>query len=150
MLSIVQMPRRFTLIEIQVIVATPVATAPCLAEGYLSLYNTLYRVNLNSGQSSQIAVVNSGSNAINSLGYNPIDAYLYGNTRETANANVPGPQRFIRIGFNGNTQVLFNLPTYRSFFVGDIDSNGQYWGASQDPTWQWIQVNLNPNLPAYQ
>ncbi|KAK4500328.1 hypothetical protein PRZ48_008517 [Zasmidium cellare] len=133
-----------------VILATPVATAPCVAEGYLSLFNNLNRVNLQNGSSSLIATVNSGTNAINSLGYNPLDFYLYGNSRETANANVAGPQRFMRIGFNGNTQFLFNLPTYRSFYVGDIDSNGQYWSASQDPTWQWIQVNLNPSLPAYQ
>lgn len=134
----------------KVVLATPVATAPCIQEGYLSTFNDLRRVNLVNGSSSSIATVNSGSSAINSLGYNPLDSYLYGNSRETANAGVAGPQRFLRIGFNGNTQFLFNLPTFRSFYVGDIDSNGQYWSASQDPTWQWIQVNLNPNLPAYQ
>ena len=117
----------------------------------------LYRVDLGLGNSSlqfterapsNNAAAYSGATGYNSLGYNVIDNYLY--------ATIRGPtvESVVRMGWDGTTQWLFSLPSGRRFYVGDIDSTGQYWISSQAGTgtglWDWIQINLNPSYPNYQ
>lgn len=68
---------------------------------------------------------------------------MYGNT---AGIN---PQKVYRIGAGGQTQPVATLPAGRQYYVGDIDSNGQYWLAAPlfSGGFYWTQINLNPDLP---
>lgn len=137
-------------------IAAPIPTTPCLADGFLSQYNVMYRVDISRGNMTQIFTMdlgnttnglNNGVNGVNSLAYNSIDNYMYGTIRG------PTPETFIRIGYDGSYQPLFSLPGTTAdpqrFYVGDIDNQGQYYTASQTNGWRWMQINLNPNTAGY-
>ncbi|EME80467.1 uncharacterized protein MYCFIDRAFT_212063 [Pseudocercospora fijiensis CIRAD86] len=120
-------------------------TAPCVVEGYLSQRNTLYRVNLATGQNSTVYTsTDSGTNdGINSLALNPLDSYLYATIRGV------DPEVMVRVSFDGRLQRLFNLPSGRKFYVGDFTPDGSFWTGSQSNGWQWIKVNFAPGTANY-
>lgn len=121
----------------------------------------LYTIDIVSGLHSQVAVwtlpaAQSGDDAtnglsINSIGYNPTDSYLYGTLRGRF------PEVLNRLGYDGSVNPILSLNnTVTSpgrYYIGDFDSNGQYYTAAQaNPTsgnLAWIQVNLNQALPNY-
>lgn len=145
-----------------IVVASPLATAPCLNQGYLTQLQVLYVVDILAGGYSQVlnwalpardaaGNIYNPALSINSLGYNVFDSYLYGTIRGRF------PETLCRLGFDGTVQEILSmnntLTTPGRYYIGDIDSNGQYYtGAQGQPSTgnlAWVQVNLNPGLPDY-
>lgn len=148
-----------------IVIASPLATAPCINQGYLTQQQTLYQVDILSGNFTQTTtwklptVDAAGARydpalSINSLGYNPIDSYLYGTIRGRF------PESLCRLGNDGTVQEFLSLGNTGvtraqggRFYIADIDTDGQYYAGSQtqpiDGNLDWIQVNLNPALPNY-
>lgn len=136
-----------------IVVASPAATAPCANQGYLTQQQIMYVVDIATGGYSQ--VVNwqlGGANSgltINALGYNTLDKYLYGVVRGVF------PETFARLSFDGVVQNILNLAndaTIGRYYIGDIDTNGQYYTAAQTQggsVINWRQINLNPTLKDY-
>jgi hypothetical protein len=139
-----------------VVIASPLATAPCLNQGYLSQNQVMYSVDIIGGGYSQLVQwkLSSAALSINSLGYNPLDSYLYGTIRGVF------PETFARLGFDGTVQPLLSLNNTAAtaagggrYYIGDIDTNGQYYAGAQTQPQNgiltWFQINLNPALPDY-
>lgn len=119
----------------------PGETFDCDAGGYLIQQNTLYRLNLATGENPVVRDnVGPGGN-INALGYNIKDNFLYafisiGNSQ----------QQLIRIDAVGDT-VLLPLTVPSGLNVADIDDNGQFWVSSRGN--RWLQVDLDPESATF-
>jgi hypothetical protein len=103
-------------------------------------------VNVTSGQTTLIrSNVGNGVDAINAIGYNVLDNYLYGAIFYGSNQT----SSLLRIAANGDTSVVAPLvitgggaPT-----AGDVDENGQYWATVGGRF--FVQVDLKPGSPTY-
>ncbi|KAM0262924.1 hypothetical protein ACHAQJ_001517 [Trichoderma viride] len=114
----------------------PKPTLDCLKDAYLIQGHTLYTVDLKTGAKETISKTVGGSGpAINSLGHNPKENYLYGTQGKT----------LIRITSDGKTAKVLDLPITPN--IGDFDENGQYWYSSGGTTWG--RVDLNPGSATY-
>ncbi|KAK4093404.1 hypothetical protein Purlil1_2561 [Purpureocillium lilacinum] len=109
----------------------------CLTDGYLIQSKTLLQVNLRTGARRVLAtdVGGHGVPGINSLGYNPLDNYLYGTQG----------QALVRIGRDGRTEPVLALPSAAN--LGDVDIAGQYFFSDSGAAWG--QVDLAPGSPRY-
>jgi hypothetical protein len=81
--------------------------------------------------------------AINAVGYNVVDNFVYGWDR----AN----NRVVRVGSDGSAQDLGELAGFGSYLapiIGDVDDQGHYWIVSQltggDADKHWFEIDLNP------
>lgn len=128
-----------------VVTATPTGECPvpsklkplrCVSDAYLIQFKTLLSVNLRNGDRQVIANGVGGKGPdINSIGFNPLDSYLYG---------LQG-QDLLRIGADGATEVVVKLPAGGN--IGDVDINGQYYYSDRGRAWG--QVDLMPGSPKY-
>ncbi|GAB1312680.1 hypothetical protein MFIFM68171_02890 [Madurella fahalii] len=127
---------------------TATATASCAPEppltcdrfGYLAQNSTLYRVDLETGDNTQISATLGGET--NSIGYNVLDNFLYG--RQAAGQGVIN---LVRITAAGTVTVIRALPSGVNGNVGDIDTDGFYWLSSGGNAW-W-RIDLRPGSATY-
>lgn len=75
---------------------------------------------------------------INAMAYNTLDNFLY--------AYQGGNNELIRISSDGTTEVVGTFPATASVFVGDIDTDGNYWCGTGNT---WFQIDLRPGSPTY-
>ncbi|UNI14781.1 hypothetical protein JDV02_001377 [Purpureocillium takamizusanense] len=123
----------------------------CLTDAYLIQFKTLLQVNLRTGARRVLATgvgvgggggdgssshaASSSVGDINSVGYNPLDNYLYGTQGQT----------LLRIGRDGRTEPVLALPSPAN--LGDVDLAGQYFFSDSGASWG--QVDLAPGSRRY-
>lgn len=128
----------------------PVSPAiDCLPAAYLIQGTTaaLRSVDLVTGESETLQDP-THSGAINAIGFNPLDGYLYGYT-------VAGTEGIVRIDANHDVELL-GTPTgwtlaAGAFPVGEVTPDGELWlargaGAGQQ---EWARVDLDPTSATY-
>lgn len=128
----------------------PVSPAiDCLPTAYLIQGATaaLRSVDLVTGESETLQDP-THSGAINAIGFNPLDGYLYGYT-------VDGTEGIVRIDANHEVELL-GLPAdwtlaAGAFPVGEVTPDGELWlsrsaGGGQQ---EWAVVDLDPTSPTY-
>ncbi|RYP68740.1 hypothetical protein DL771_006470 [Monosporascus sp. 5C6A] len=107
----------------------------CDKYGYLIQYNSLYRVDLQTGAYQQVASAVSGGNNVNAIGYNSRDNYLYG---------IANPSRqLIRVSSRGQSTVVRTYTQAQmgaSANVGDVDSDGYFWFGSAGSSWHQVDL----------
>ncbi|RYP40331.1 hypothetical protein DL767_001788 [Monosporascus sp. MG133] len=128
-----------TLTATVTVTATPTCDPPppltCDEYGYLVQYNTLYRVDLQTGGYEEVATEVTDGSSVNAIGYNPLDDYLYG---------IANPSRqLIRISSLGEATVISTFTEAqmgRWANVGDIDSEGYFWFGANGRTWHQVDL----------
>ncbi|KAI1273138.1 hypothetical protein F5Y07DRAFT_274187 [Xylaria sp. FL0933] len=113
-------------------------TLTCDKYGYLIQADTLFQVDLTTGKYSTVKAHVGDSTTINALAYNTLDNYLYG--------RQAGKNQLIRISSDGTSEVVTTFPDSTAVFVGDIDTDGNYWFGTGET---WYQIDLKPNSPTY-
>ncbi|KAH8649377.1 hypothetical protein BX600DRAFT_442635 [Xylariales sp. PMI_506] len=113
-------------------------TISCDASGYLIQDTTLYKVDLSTGNVVTVAQTVGDGSAINAIGFNVLDNYIYGRNDEN---------QLLRIAGDGSIQVVETLSTTFGANVGDVDTDGYYWYGSGGTT--YAQVDLQPGSPTY-
>ncbi|MCA5923780.1 DUF7927 domain-containing protein [Curtobacterium oceanosedimentum] len=116
----------------------------CSANGYLFQSpgdgtNTIYQVDLVSGESTEIA---SMVNGVNATGYNQTDNYMYGWDTTTGQPVI--------VASDGTLTQLdrpAGLPADTNFVVGDVDPNGHYWLTLSSG--QWYEIDYAAGSPTY-
>lgn len=124
-----------------VIVQTPLPTLSCDPSGYLVQGSTLYRVNITTGSFVTVKASMGDGSAINAMGYNVADNFLYAATITKA------PYSLLRISGSGDLTNLGSLNITFMANCGDVDENSQYWGSTGGK--DWTQVDLRPNSPTF-
>ncbi|KAL1865915.1 hypothetical protein Daus18300_007027 [Diaporthe australafricana] len=79
--------------------------------------------------------------AINAIGYNVADNFLY------AAAITKAPFNLLRISGSGDVTNLGSLNTTSAPNCGDVDENSQYWGSANGK--EWTQVDLKPSSSTF-
>ncbi|KAK7957052.1 proline rich protein 5MeD [Apiospora aurea] len=127
-----------------VIIRTPLPTFSCDPNGYLVQRNgsaySLSRVNIPTGNREFIRQGVGTGAAINAMGYNSLDNYLY-----AALGSTPG--NLLRIGSNGDSQTLASLGLTTAVTSGDVDENGYYWATAGGK--QWWQYDVRPGSATF-
>ncbi|KIL93233.1 hypothetical protein FAVG1_03210 [Fusarium avenaceum] len=118
----------------------------CNGNGYVVstlLGNTLTQVNLNDGTRSVVASGLGPGGAIDGIGYNQIDNYIYGVVGQNLITGVlSSPQsQLIRIAKNGAYEVLSLTIPSSTITMGDVDSQGRLWVSESGKKWWCIDVN---------
>ncbi|KAI1302516.1 hypothetical protein F5Y03DRAFT_361771 [Xylaria venustula] len=113
-------------------------TLTCDKYGYLIQANTLFQVDLSTGAYTTVKASIGDGTTVNAMAYNTLDNYLY--------ARQSGKNQLIRISSDGTTEVVTTFPDDTNVYVGDIDSDGNYWYGSGDT---WFQIDLKPNSATY-
>ncbi|KAI1065383.1 hypothetical protein LB507_000856, partial [Fusarium sp. FIESC RH6] len=122
------------------------------------LGNTLTRVNLITGART---VIKSGvgpggvllnlagtTGAINSIGFNPLDYYIYGFINQGVVGGVLGvltgtpKSQLIRIASNGAYELLPLTVPSTTLDMGDVDEQGRLWVSESGG--KWWSIDLNP------
>ncbi|KAK6363430.1 hypothetical protein TWF730_000861 [Orbilia blumenaviensis] len=112
--------------------------------GYLAINQNLHSVNIASGERTLVRgdVLGNGAQ-LGGVGYNSLDNYIYGMTRDTS--------RIVRIARDGRGVDLGASVNFTKEATAiDVDANGQMWVLSKEfveagATYQdWIQVDVNP------
>ncbi|RYP26664.1 hypothetical protein DL767_007947 [Monosporascus sp. MG133] len=115
----------------------------CDEYGYLIQYNSLYRVDLQTGAYEEVASAVTDDDNVNAIGYNPLDDYLYG---------IANPSRqLIRVSALGEATVISTFTEAQmgaSANVGDVDSEGYFWFGSAGRTWHQVDLRT-PGSPTY-
>ncbi|KAI8631256.1 hypothetical protein F5Y19DRAFT_483129 [Xylariaceae sp. FL1651] len=129
-----------------ILIETPLPTLSCDSSGYLIQNTSLYSVNISTGSTTLIrSSVGNGQDAINAIGYNVFDNYLYGAIYNTASSTAS----LIRIAANGDSTVITTLNVTGGGVpnAGDVDENGQYWATVGGKF--WVQVDLRPGSATF-
>ncbi|KAF3917552.1 Zonadhesin [Arthrobotrys entomopaga] len=122
---------------------TNAVPVPCNKEGYIIGSASFISIDLLTGALTILRDNENAGDGFNSIGYNNIDGFVYGQ------ANINGVGRVIRVQGNGAYSIVTITPasTQLATNCGEVDANGQYWiGAGGQ---NWIQINLNPNNGVY-
>ncbi len=118
--------------------------------GYLfqDLTTDVYTVNLLTGAATLQAsdILGPTNGAVNAIGYNLIDNYMWGHRQ--------GTNELVRIGsdFSVQTFTIPGLPTNPAdaFYIGDISSTGVIYLYNSNTSGSTItRVDLNPSSPTY-
>ncbi|OKL61144.1 hypothetical protein UA08_03295 [Talaromyces atroroseus] len=117
---------------------TPTATLSCDPYGYLIQYATLYRVDLTTGDTTQVSTGLGDNTSINSIGYNVLDNYIYGYQSSTGT--------ILRISADGTTVTIDADSPPAGSNIGDVDTNGHYWVGTETT---WAQIDLAPGSATY-
>ncbi|GAW16631.1 hypothetical protein ANO14919_060640 [Xylariales sp. No.14919] len=126
------------------VTATATVTEPCTPTlscdkyGYLIQDVTLFKVDLSTGEYSTVKESVGDGTSINALAYNTLDNFLY--------ARQSGNNELIRIASDGTAEVVTKFPDATGAFVGDIDTDGNYWYGTGDT---WFQLDLAPGSATY-
>ncbi|RYP14714.1 hypothetical protein DL765_006184 [Monosporascus sp. GIB2] len=106
-----------------------------LSKGYLIQFNSLYRVDLQTGGYEQVASAVSNGNNVNAIGYHPLDNYLYGIVNPT--------RQLIRISSRGEATVVSTFTEAQmgaAANLGDVDGEGYFWFGSAGSTWHQVDL----------
>ena len=134
-------------------------TFSCDGYGYTIstlLGNTLTKVNLNTGQRTTIksgigpggTLLNVGgiAGAINGIGFNQLDGYIYGVVNQGLISGIlcgltgcPSSQ-LIRIASNGAYQALPATIPSNTITMGDVDEQGRLWVSESGKKWWCLDV----------
>ncbi|KAL2214416.1 hypothetical protein CC79DRAFT_1353080 [Sarocladium strictum] len=122
----------------------PVPTLRCDRFGYLIQDQTLYRVNISTGVTTQVRDQVGPVGQVNAIGYNTQDNYLYGIARN-GTANV-----LLQIGGDGSSKVIAsNIPdTNNDYNAGDFTADGHLWISSGGNAWAEIDLS-DPTSSTY-
>jgi hypothetical protein len=135
-------------------------TFDCDGFGYVIstlLGNTLTKVNLIDGTRTTVATgigpggsllnVAGVAGAINGIGYNKLDGYIYGMVNQGLVSGLlcgllgcPSSQ-LIRIAKNGAYETLKLTIPSNMIDMGDVDEQGRFWVAENGKKWWCIDVN---------
>ncbi|RKK16154.1 hypothetical protein BFJ65_g9725 [Fusarium oxysporum f. sp. cepae] len=141
-------------------------TFDCDGYGYTIstlLGNTLTQVNLNTGQRTTIKSgigpggtllnVAGVAGAINAIGFNKLDYYIYGTVNQgLVNGLLCGllgcpSSQLIRIAKNGAYETLpLTIPS-NMIDMGDVDDQGRFWVSENGKKW-WC-IDVNPASPTF-
>ncbi|KAH7199320.1 hypothetical protein DER44DRAFT_671732 [Fusarium oxysporum] len=141
-------------------------TFDCDGYGYTIstlLGNTLTQVNLNTGQRTTIKSgigpggtllnVAGVAGAINAIGFNKLDYYIYGTVNQgLVNGLLCGllgcpSSQLIRIAKNGAYETLpLTIPS-NMIDMGDVDDQGRFWISENGKKW-WC-IDVNPASPTF-
>ncbi|SPO07059.1 uncharacterized protein DNG_09753 [Cephalotrichum gorgonifer] len=113
---------------------------PCDKHGWLIQGAALIRVDIGARNYQTVATSVGGGTAINGIGYNRLDNFLYG-CQGTNN-------QIIRIGLDGSSSIIGTIGGSVTNNIGDIDHEGFYWAATQNAA-TWIKVDLRPGSSTY-
>jgi uncharacterized repeat protein (TIGR01451 family) len=107
----------------------------CSANGYLfqtpnGSTNSIYQVDLVTGQSSQIG---SMADSVNATGYNQTDNYVYG-----WDVDASRPATVASDGTLTPLAMPAGIPAGTNFVIGDVDPSGHYWVTSTSGAWYEI------------
>ncbi|KAK6527772.1 hypothetical protein TWF694_004752 [Orbilia ellipsospora] len=122
---------------------TDTPPVPCSKNGYIIGNSSFFSINLLSGVLTTLKANENAGAGFNSLGYNILDGFIYGQ------GVINGIGRVLRVHGNGVYSLVPITPAQNNLVTncGEIDANGQYWvGASGT---SWLQINLNPNNGTY-
>ncbi|KIN05473.1 hypothetical protein OIDMADRAFT_141232 [Oidiodendron maius Zn] len=112
----------------------------CDPYGYLIQYATFYRVDLTTGATTKVKAGLGDNSAINAIGYNTLDNFIYGFQASTST--------IIRIAADGTSSTVVGADSPPpSSNVGDVDSNGMYWVSAAGESWS--QIDLFPGSATY-
>ncbi|UZP36727.1 hypothetical protein NXS19_004543 [Fusarium pseudograminearum] len=134
-------------------------TFDCDGYGYVIstlLGNTLTKVNLNTGQRTTIksgigpggTLLNVGglAGAINGIGFNQLDGYIYGVVNQGLVSGILcgltgcASSQLIRIAQNGAYQALSATIPSNTITMGDIDEQGRLWVSESGRKWWCLDV----------
>ncbi|KAG8667397.1 hypothetical protein FPOAC1_012228 [Fusarium poae] len=113
--------------------------------------NTLTSVNLNDGSRSTVSNNIGSGGAIDAIGYNKFDNYIYGVIDQglvtgVVNTVLGGAQsQVIRIAQDGQYQTLSVTVPSNTITMGDVDDQGRLWLSESGKRW-WC-VDVNPTSP---
>ncbi|ROV95646.1 hypothetical protein VSDG_05286 [Cytospora chrysosperma] len=122
-----------------VVVESPFPTFSCDPYAYLILSSALIRIDILSGNYTQLNPSIGDGRSTNAIGYNIIDNYIYGAIGEAPTSNL------IKISSNTTSIIGPPLNVSQSLKIGDVDNRGQYWGlASTTGNTYWVKIDLQP------
>ncbi|KAF5000440.1 hypothetical protein FGRMN_1771 [Fusarium graminum] len=130
-------------------------TFDCDGYGYVLsslLSNTLTRVNLVTGERVAIKSRVGPGGAINGVGFNPIDNYIYGFVTQPLLKNLlcgllGCPQsQLIRIAKDGQYEMLPLILTTNTISMGDVDSQGILWVSESGNKWWSVDLRRGANF----
>ncbi|KAM0353053.1 hypothetical protein ACHAPU_001940 [Fusarium lateritium] len=130
-------------------------TFDCNGYGYVLsslLSNTLTRVNLVTGDRVTIKSGVGPGGAINGIGFNPIDNYIYGFVTQPLLKNLlcgllGCPQsQLIRIANDGRYEVLPLILTTNAISMGDVDNQGILWVSEGGNKWWSVDLRRGANF----
>ncbi|KAM0416438.1 hypothetical protein ACHAPD_005364 [Fusarium lateritium] len=113
--------------------------------------NTLTSVNLNDGSRSTVSNNIGSGGAIDGIGYNTLDNYIYGVTDQglvtgVVNTVLGGAQsQVIRIASDGQYQPISVTVPSNTITMGDVDDQGRLWLSESGKRW-WC-IDVNPTSP---
>ncbi|KAH6952983.1 hypothetical protein DER45DRAFT_574714 [Fusarium avenaceum] len=116
------------------------------------LSNTLTQVNLVTGQRVTIKSGVGPGGAINGIGFNPIDNYIYGFVTQPLLKDLlcgllGCPQmQLIRIAKNGNYEVLPLIIQSNAISMGDVDNQGRLWVSEGGGKWWSVDLRRGANF----
>ncbi|KAF3912390.1 Zonadhesin [Arthrobotrys entomopaga] len=113
-------------------------TFQCAKEGYITADKSLLKVNILTGVNTTVRSVLNGGIAVNALGYNVLDNYLYAMEGSTGT--------ILRIHSDGTVKRLTTNSNWSSI-IGDVDIFGRYWIASG--AGQFNILDLRPGSSTY-
>ncbi|RYP90042.1 hypothetical protein DL770_003822 [Monosporascus sp. CRB-9-2] len=122
---------------------TTCASLMYLSRGYLIQYNSLYRVDLQTGAYEEVASAVTDSNNVNAIGYNHLDNYIYGIANPT--------RQLVRVSSRGEATVVSTFTQAQmgaGANVGDVDSDGYFWFGSGGSSWHQVDLRT-PGSPTY-
>ncbi|GKU18141.1 unnamed protein product [Fusarium langsethiae] len=113
--------------------------------------NTLTSVNINDGSRATVANNIGPGGAIDAIGYNKLDNYIYGVVDQGLVTGVVttvlgGAQsQVIRIASDGQYQTLSVTVPSNTITMGDVDDQGRLWLSESGKRW-WC-IDVNPSSP---
>lgn len=114
----------------------------CDPFGYQAAEGVMQRVNLVTGESTELGPITPASNNYNAIGFNPIDHVLWGYDNNRGTVVEINPDL---------TTTSVSIPGLPSgpYFVGDVDKDGHYYLFSQNPSTSYYSIDVNPGSPTY-
>ena len=104
----------------------------CTTNEIILLDRKLYSVDPKTGNRTVISSAVGGSGpTVNSIGYNPLDNYIYGNQGTSV----------VRLGADGALETVVVLGKI-SPFAGDVDEAGQYYYTAGGKAWGRVDLKL--------
>ena len=119
----------------------PDPTYSCTPGGFLMQGNSLYRLDLETGENALIKSPVGPGGVMHGIGYNSLDDFIYGMV------TVEGRTQLIRIDADGGSTLLPLTFSPATINVGDIDDQGQYWISAGGASWK--QIDLKPGSPTF-
>jgi hypothetical protein len=117
------------------------------------LANTLTRVNLVTGQRTDIRTGIGPGGAINGIGFNRLDNYIYGFSQLPLLSGLAcavfgcKQSKLIRIAKDGRWEVLDLVIGSNAISMGDVDDQGRFWVSEGGGRW-WC-IDLRPTSSTF-